>query len=56
MLWHLGMSGSFRLCDGNEELRKHDHLIIQFDDIELRYHDLVVLAAFFGSDAQSQAN
>ena len=21
------------------ELRKHDHLIIQFEDIELRYHD-----------------
>src|SRR5690606_28310739 len=39
MLWHLGMSGSFRLCETTEELRKHDHLIIQFDDIELRYHD-----------------
>ena len=23
MLWHLGMSGSFRLCSGHEELRKH---------------------------------
>ena len=39
MLWHLGMSGSFRLCEKNSELRKHDHLIIEFDDIELRYHD-----------------
>lgn len=39
MLWHLGMSGSFRLCDSNTELRKHDHLIIQFEDQELRYHD-----------------
>ncbi len=39
MLWHLGMSGSFRLCDHNTELRKHDHLIIQFEDAELRYHD-----------------
>ena len=39
MLWHLGMSGSFRLCDAHEDLRKHDHLIIQFEDIQLRYHD-----------------
>ena len=39
MLWHLGMSGSFRLCEPEAELRKHDHLIIQFDDIQLRYHD-----------------
>ena len=39
MLWHLGMSGSFRLCATTDELRKHDHLIIQFEDIELRYHD-----------------
>ena len=39
MLWHLGMSGSFRLCQPNEALRKHDHLLIDFDDIQLRYHD-----------------
>lgn len=39
MLWHLGMSGSFRICETTEELRKHDHLIIQFEDMELRYHD-----------------
>ena len=39
MLWHLGMSGSFRLCQPSDERRKHDHLIIQFEDIELRYHD-----------------
>lgn len=39
MLWHLGMSGSFRLCKQDEPLRKHDHLIIQFENIELRYHD-----------------
>ena len=39
MLWHLGMSGSFRLCEPSSELRKHDHLRIGFDDIELRYHD-----------------
>lgn len=39
MLWHLGMSGSFRLSDSRDALRKHDHFIIQFDDIQLRYHD-----------------
>lgn len=39
MLWHLGMSGSFRLCQAEDELRKHDHLIIQFDQQQLRYHD-----------------
>lgn len=39
MLWHLGMSGSFRICEPNDELRKHDHLIIQFEDLQLRYHD-----------------
>lgn len=39
MLWHLGMSGSFRICDEHEALRKHDHLIIQFEDTQLRYHD-----------------
>ncbi|WP_151802112.1 bifunctional DNA-formamidopyrimidine glycosylase/DNA-(apurinic or apyrimidinic site) lyase [Acinetobacter guillouiae] len=39
MLWHLGMSGSFRICDEHETLRKHDHLIIQFEYTQLRYHD-----------------
>lgn len=39
MLWHLGMSGSFRICEPNSELRKHDHLIIKFEEVELRYHD-----------------
>lgn len=39
MLWHLGMSGSFRLCEPQDELRKHDHLVIQFEDFQLRYHD-----------------
>lgn len=48
MLWHLGMSGSFRLCDPHTELRKHDHLIIQFEGIELRYHDPRRLAVFYG--------
>ncbi len=40
MLWHLGMSGSFRVATAADELRKHDHLILTFDDgTELRYHD-----------------
>src|SRR5690606_1538688 len=55
MLWHLGMSGSFRLCETTEELRKHDHLIIQFDDIELRYHDPRRFGCILWLDAQSQS-
>lgn len=44
LLLHLGMSGSFSICNAGKELRKHDHLIIQFSDedgsiLELRYHD-----------------
>ncbi len=39
MLWHLGMSGIFRLCQPSDELRKHDHLLIDFEDVQLRYHD-----------------
>lgn len=39
MLWHLGMSGSFRIVEANSELRKHDHVVIGFEDLELRYHD-----------------
>lgn len=39
MLWHLGMSGSFRLCEPNTTLRKHDHVVFDFGDIHLRYHD-----------------
>ena len=40
MLWHLGMSGSFRLATAQDELRKHDHLMIGFEDgTQLRYHD-----------------
>lgn len=39
MLWHLGMSGSFRICDEHDELRKHDHFMLQLDDVQLRYHD-----------------
>lgn len=54
MLWHLGMSGSFRICDGHEELRKHDHLVIQFDDIQLRYHDPRRFGCILWLDQSSQ--
>jgi formamidopyrimidine-DNA glycosylase len=33
------MSGSFSICSAEQPLRKHDHVIIQFRDSELRYHD-----------------
>lgn len=39
MLWHLGMSGSFRICQPDEPLKKHDHFVMRFEDFELRYHD-----------------
>lgn len=40
LLCHLGMSGSFRLCDSAEELKKHDHLIFHLNSgKELRYND-----------------
>lgn len=54
MLWHLGMSGSFRICETTEELRKHDHLIIQFEDMELRYHDPRRFGCILWLDDQSQ--
>ena len=55
MLWHLGMSGSFRLCAATDELRKHDHLIIQFEDIELRYHDPRRFGCILWLDQNSQS-
>lgn len=55
MLWHLGMSGSFRLCDAHEELRKHDHLIINFEDIQLRYHDPRRFGCILWLDEHSQS-
>lgn len=49
LLLHLGMSGSFSICSRDDELRKHDHVVLQFSDgqfgsnegqiTELRYHD-----------------
>lgn len=55
MLWHLGMSGSFRLCEPTEERRKHDHLVIDFEDIQLRYHDPRRFGCILWLDAQSQS-
>lgn len=55
MLWHLGMSGSFRLCSGHEELRKHDHLIIQFEEMQLRYHDPRRFGCILWLDEAAQA-
>ena len=54
MLWHLGMSGSFRICENAEELRKHDHLIIQFEDQQLRYHDPRRFGCILWLDEQSK--
>lgn len=54
MLWHLGMSGSFRLTNSEQEFRKHDHLIIQFEDIQLRYHDPRRFGCILWLNEQSQ--
>lgn len=54
MLWHLGMSGSFRLCDNDTEIRKHDHLIMRFEDTELRYHDPRRFGCILWLDEHSQ--
>ncbi|WP_432786288.1 Formamidopyrimidine-DNA glycosylase [Oligella sp. MSHR50489EDL] len=39
LLVHLGMSGSMRLCHADELLRKHDHVIWDFDRITVRLND-----------------
>jgi len=39
LLMHLGMSGSFALLPASDARRKHDHLCIDFENIQLRYHD-----------------
>ncbi|MFB2539211.1 MULTISPECIES: bifunctional DNA-formamidopyrimidine glycosylase/DNA-(apurinic or apyrimidinic site) lyase [unclassified Acinetobacter] len=58
MLWHLGMSGSFRICKANSELRKHDHVIFHFgdgeDDLQLRYHDPRRFGCLLWLDEQHQ--
>jgi formamidopyrimidine-DNA glycosylase len=39
LMLHLGMSGSFALQPATQALRKHDHVLINFDHTQLRYHD-----------------
>lgn len=40
LIGHLGMSGSMRIASAGDELRKHDHVEIDFgEDTILRYHD-----------------
>lgn len=39
LLFHLGMSGSLRLCSKESPWRKHDHLQIDFASLGLRLHD-----------------
>ena len=40
ILIHLGMSGSLRICNPEEELRKHDHIIFSLSTgLQMRYHD-----------------
>ena len=55
MLWHLGMSGSFRICDEHDELRKHDHFILQLDYVQLRYHDPRRFGCILWLDEYSQS-
>lgn len=55
MLWHLGMSGSFRICNSDEPLRKHDHLVISFEDCQLRYHDPRRFGCILWLDAASES-
>ena len=40
LISHLGMSGSWRICDPNETLKKHDHLLLTLaSGRQARYHD-----------------
>jgi len=40
IIMHLGMSGSLRISDTDEPLRKHDHLIFSLSNgLQMRYHD-----------------
>lgn len=39
-LAHLGMSGSWRICEPDQALRTHDHLLLNLDNgVQARYHD-----------------
>lgn len=40
LLWHLGMSGSLRICGEDNMPKKHDHVSLAFsDNINLLFHD-----------------
>ena len=40
IIMHLGMSGSLRISNPDEPLRKHDHLIFSLSNgLQMRYHD-----------------
>lgn len=40
LLLHLGMTGKFRVCSGEEEVKKHEHVLFQLDTGESwRYED-----------------
>ena len=39
LLCHLRMEGKFFIKDGSAERVKHEHIIFQLDDVDLRYHD-----------------
>ena len=56
MLWHLGMSGSFRLTEPNDELRKHDHLIFNLKISNYVTMTLAVSVVFFGLIPRLKAN
>lgn len=52
MMMHLGMSGSLRLAERDHELRKHDHVVIEFDSgKQLRLHDPRRFGAVLWTDA-----
>lgn len=40
LLIHLGMSGSLRICTTQDEIKKHDHIIIHLENKkQIRFHD-----------------
>jgi len=39
LMIHLGMSGKINVVDINESLKKHDHFLIFFDNIVMRFND-----------------
>ena len=48
LLVHLGMSGSMRLSQVDELLRKHDHVVWDFGHITVRLNDPRRLVLLFG--------